>query len=162
MIEHTDIRYGTSSQDRLDQTGDPSPTGARAALESFYHALNHRDGEVMRAVWADDPLAQLNNPVGGILRGGEKAAALYDQIFAGPVRLEVSFGDIVEYLSADHALFAGRESGHYVAGASEPVALEIRTTRYFRYESGRWAQYHHHGSIDNPEALAAYQRAIAR
>jgi hypothetical protein len=27
-------------------------------------------------------------------------------------------------------------------------------------EVGRWRQYHHHGSIDDPAALQAYQLAI--
>jgi len=40
------------------------------------------------------------------------------------------------------------------------VRLEIRTTRYFRYEQGHWRQYHHHGSIDDQAALAAYQHAV--
>jgi len=32
------------------------------------------------------------------------------------------------------------------------VALEIRTTRYFRYQDGRW---------HDPDALRAYQQAVA-
>lgn len=40
------------------------------------------------------------------------------------------------------------------------VPLEIRTTRYLRYEAGRWQQYHHHGSVDDAAALAAYQQAV--
>jgi hypothetical protein len=39
--------------------------------------------------------------------------------------------------------------------------LTIRTSRYFRYVDSSWAQFHHHGSIDDPEALHAYQRAVA-
>jgi hypothetical protein len=161
VITHSDAEYGPSAQNRLAAATDPSPTGARRALESFYYALNHRDGEAMRGVWADDPLAQLNNPLGGILRGGPAAVGLYARIFAGPVRLEITFGDIIEYLGPHHAVFAGREIGHYATADAVPVPLEVRTSRYFRYENGRWAQYHHHGSIDDPEALTAYQRAIA-
>jgi hypothetical protein len=40
------------------------------------------------------------------------------------------------------------------------MPLRIRTTRYFRYENGAWRQFHHHGSIDDAESLAAYQRAV--
>ncbi|MFF4402980.1 hypothetical protein [Streptomyces sp. NPDC001404] len=36
----------------------------------------------------------------------------------------------------------------------------IRTSRYFRYEGGFWRQYHHHGSIDAPDLLRAYQQAV--
>jgi hypothetical protein len=55
-------------------------------------------------------------------------------------------------------VFAGRETGEYTV--TETVPLSIRTTRFFTYEDGRWVQVHHHGSIDNAEALAAYQQAI--
>jgi hypothetical protein len=115
---------------------------------------------VLREVWSGHSLAQLNNPLGGILRGGDAVCALYEKIFTGPVRLEVTFADIVEYAGQDHAVFAGRETGKYTdpAGAASP--LVIRTSRYFRYHEGCWHQYHHHGSIDDPEMLAAYQRAI--
>jgi hypothetical protein len=37
--------------------------------------------------------------------------------------------------------------------------LQIRTTRIFAY-AGTWVQVHHHGSIDDPAALAAYQQAV--
>jgi len=39
----------------------------------------------------------------------------------------------------------------------------IRTSRFFAYSEaiGRWVQFHHHGSIDSPEALRAYQHAVA-
>jgi hypothetical protein len=161
MIEHLDLRFGPEAVNRLAQTHQSSRDGALAALESFYYALNHRDPNAMRAVWADHPLAQLNNPLGGILRDGATAADLYARIFAGPARLEVTFSDIVAYLGPDHAVFAGREDGHYVVAGSEPVPLDIRTSRYFRYQGGRWAQYHHHGSIDDAGALAAYQQALA-
>jgi hypothetical protein len=67
-------------------------------------------------------------------------------------------GDIVEYSGEGHAVFAGRETGEY--RVTETVALTIRTTRFFAYEDGRWVQVHHHGSIDDADELAAYQKAI--
>jgi hypothetical protein len=82
------------------------------------------------------PLAQLNNPLGGILRCGDAVAELYDRILDGLVRLEVTFGDIVEYLGHDHALFAGRETGTYTDPGGADTPLEIRTSRYFRYQDG--------------------------
>ncbi|HSZ31640.1 MAG TPA: nuclear transport factor 2 family protein [Pseudonocardiaceae bacterium] len=66
----------------------------------------------------------------------------------------------VEYLGDTHAVFAGRETGTYTDPENTVVPLRIRTTRYFRYEQGRWQQYHHHGSIDDPAALRAYQHAV--
>ncbi len=160
MIRKLDAEYGPAARDRLAETADPSAEGARAALESFYHALNHRDAAVLAADWTGHSLAQLNNPLGGILRGGDAVTELYGKIFDGPVRVRVTFGDIVEYAGADHAVFAGRETGAYTGPDGVAVPLRIRTTRYFRYEDGAWRQFHHHGSIDDPEELAAYRRAV--
>ncbi|WP_211255616.1 YybH family protein [Actinocatenispora sera] len=160
LIDATSHRHGPESRNRLAETGHAGADGARAALETFYYALNQRDADVLRADWSDDPLAQLNNPLGGILRGGESITALYDRIFTGPVRVTATFRDIVEYLGDDHAVFAGREVGSWAGPDGVEVPLTIRTTRYFRYADGRWRQFHHHGSIDDPAALAAYQRAV--
>lgn len=160
MIEETDISFGPASGNRLSETDDPSVKGAQAALESFYYSLNNRDLDALRTDWSTNPLAQLNNPVGGILRGGDAIAELYARIFNGSVKVQVTFGDVVAYLGDRHAVFAGRETGNYTTADGATFPLEIRTTRYFRYEEGNWRQYHHHGSIDDPDALRAYQRAI--
>ncbi len=85
----------------------------------------------MRADWADSPLAQLNNPVGGILRGADAIAGLYSKIFCGTVRDQVSFTDVISYQSCEHAVFAGRETGWYSSHEGTPVPLEIRTSGYF-------------------------------
>ncbi|MBO0840374.1 MAG: nuclear transport factor 2 family protein [Sciscionella sp.] len=120
------------------------PTGGRIGIYRHSYALNSADGQALRQVWATDALAQLNNPVGGVLRGED--IALYDAIFAG-ARPRVTFGDVIEYAGDAHVVFAGRETGSYCDGDRE-VPLSIRTTRYFRYQYGNWRQYHHHGSID--------------
>lgn len=159
-IEKTEISFGPAARNRLDETTDASARGAEAALETFYYALNNQDREALRADWSAHALAQLNNPVGGILRGGDAITALYEKVFAGSLNVRVTFGDVVAYLGADHAVFAGRESGSWTDAEGVAVPLEIRTSRYFRYEDGRWQQFHHHGSIDDPAALAAYQRAV--
>ena len=67
---------------------------------------------------------------------------------------------MIAYQGREHALFAGRETGSYTAGGRAPVGLEIRTSRYFRYQDGHCRQYHHNGSIDDPAAPPAYQQAI--
>ncbi|WP_432941928.1 YybH family protein [Kribbella sp. CA-253562] len=152
--------FGPDARVRFDETTDPGRTGALAALETFYAALNQRDLDTLVRVWPADPLAQLNNPVGGILRGTEAIADLYDKVFHGRVRLTVTFGDIVEYLGADHAVFAGRETAEYAVDNGPAVPITFRTTRYLRYHEGRWLQFHHHGSVDDPKALAAYQAAV--
>jgi hypothetical protein len=71
MIRKTDLQYGPEARDRLAETTDPSRAGARAALESFYYALNNRNVEALSDDWADHPLVQLNNPLGRMLRGGD-------------------------------------------------------------------------------------------
>ena len=57
--------------------------------------------------------------------------------------------------------FAGRERGEFTRD-KHTVPLAIRTSRVFQYFGGQpgWRQVHHHGSIDDPEALAQYQRAV--
>ncbi|HEY3557912.1 MAG TPA: hypothetical protein VGL05_10625 [Kribbella sp.] len=49
------------------------------------------------AGWADDPLVQLNNPVGGILRGRDAVRELYERVFAGSLNVQVTFGDAATY-----------------------------------------------------------------
>lgn len=153
--------YGRDARNRLAEATEPTADGARAALESVYYALNNRDARTLRSVGSEHPLAQLDNPLGGILRGGDAISELYRKVVVGSVRLWVRFDDIVEYAGADHAVFAGRETGEYTDAAGTTAPLAIRTSRYFRYQDGRWRQYHHHGSIDEPDMLAAYQHAVS-
>lgn len=160
VILHSEPQYGPTSRNRLAEAAQASADGAHAALESFYYGLNRRDIEALKRDWTGHPLAQLNNPLGGILRGGTAISELYARIFEGAVRVEVTFGDVIEYLGEGHAVFAGRETGTYTRPEGAAVPLSIRTTRYFRYEEGRWQQFHHHGSIDDAEALGGYQRAV--
>lgn len=160
MIELVDYQFGPQARLRLAETRDPGREGAIAALESFYHALNRRDLDALSAVWSQDELAQLNNPVGGILRSGAAVTDLYRRIFSGDLRLTVTFADAVTYWWANAVVFAGREIGQYHDHDGATVPLTIRTSRVFGYDSGRWQQVHHHGSIDQPEELAAYQKAV--
>jgi hypothetical protein len=78
-------------------------------------------------------------------------------------RVEVSFGDIVAYQTAGMAVFAGRETGQFTGPGGRNLPLRIRTTRVFAYDqaAGCWGQVHHHGSIDDPDALRDYQDAVA-
>jgi SnoaL-like domain len=163
VITHVDAEYGPRARNRLAEATSPDLDGARAALESFYYAFNHRDPEVLEQVWVRDPLVQLNNPLGGMLRGADDIARLYRRVFRSPARVEVTFGDIVEYRAADMVVFAGRETGRVGEPAGRSAALHIRTTRVFAFDrpAGRWGQVHHHGSIDDPGALRDYQEAVA-
>jgi hypothetical protein len=160
----TDFGFGRGSRNRLAEARTPGATGAVAALETFYYALNRADLQTLSATWADDDLAQLNNPVGGILRSRAAVTDLYRRIFASGIDVQVTFRDAVTYLTDGTAAFAGREVGSYRNVDGDRAAIEIRTTRVFAWqpEQERWAQLHHHGSIDSPEALAAYRSAVLR
>lgn len=153
--------YGRDAIDRRVEAREPALEGARAALECFYFAFNRRSLDAFEAVWAQGPLISLNNPLGGIMRGLEDIRALYRRIFGGPARVWVEFYDIVEYAGQDTVVFAGRERGEFTRDG-RAIPLAIRTTRVFQYFGGQlgWRQVHHHGSIDDPDSLAQYQRAV--
>lgn len=157
FLEETVFR---GERNQLTDTLQPGLEGAQAALETFYYALNQRLSEPFRQIWLTDPLIQLNNPLGGIVRGADAINALYQRIFNGPVRVQVEFYDAVVYLTSEMAVFAGRECGSYERdGQMSP--LDIRTSRIFVYVPGQgWRQVHHHGSIDAAEQLAHYQQAV--
>lgn len=162
MTTLIDYDFGPDARNRLSEAGEHGEQGAVAALETFYYALNNAELDTLSAVWADDDLVQLDNPVGGILRSRAAVTDLYRRIFASGIDVQVSFTDAATYLSDDTAVFAGREVGSYRDANDERVPLEIRTTRIFswQHDLSRWAQQHHHGSIDSPEALDAYQTAV--
>ena len=128
-LEKTDIRFGPDSLNRLAGTADASVRGALAALESVYYAWHHRDADALRAVWSDSSLVQLDNPAGGILRGGDAIAGLYHKALASPANVRVTFGDVVAYDGQSHAVFAGRERGSYTAPDGTAMPLEIRARR---------------------------------
>ncbi|MEV5544383.1 nuclear transport factor 2 family protein [Saccharopolyspora shandongensis] len=162
MIALLDYQFGPNSRKRLAASADPSQEGAVAALETFYYALNRRDLDTLSAVWSQDELVQLNNPVGGILRSGSAVTDLYRRIFTGNLFLTVTFVDAATYGWPEVAVFAGREVGQYHDRTGATVPITIRTSRVFGYDHavGRWLQVHHHGSIDDPEQLAGYQREV--
>jgi hypothetical protein len=158
----TTFNYGPDAQDRLAAATDPGPDGARSALESFYYAFNSRNIDALGSVWCEEPMPQLNNPLGGMLRGKLAIVELYRRIFGSPARVWVRFGDALEYFGPGSAVFAGRENGEYRDGETA-IPLIIRTTRIFHYlGSVGWRQVHHHGSIDDADALRRYQDAVKR
>jgi len=161
MISHSQICYGRDAANRIDGIHEPGIKGARILLESFYFAFNNRNLEVLSKVWADHELIQLNNPLGGILRGYEAIAALYGQVFTEPASVWVELNDIVEFQTEDMIVFAGRETGEFTKN-NQTLPLSIRTSRviqWFGSETG-WKQVHHHGSIDDSRHLEAYQQAV--
>ncbi|QBD76616.1 DUF4440 domain-containing protein [Ktedonosporobacter rubrisoli] len=156
-ITYLDETVITGAQNRQTEMQQATFEGALAALETFYHGFNTHSLELLGQNWLDAPLAQLNNPVGGIVRGAKAINNVYARIFAGPVNVQVEFYDIVAYASSGMVVFAGRERGTY-GSKDKANPVDIRTTRIFAYnsEQGGWRQVHHHGSIDNAERLAHY------
>ena len=161
MILHSDRTYGRASHNLIQEVHEPDIRGARALVETFYYAFNARDLDTFSQVWAEHALIQLNNPLGGIMRGYEDIASLYRRILMGEARVWVELGDIVEFQTDRMVVLAGRETGEFTH-RGETLALAIRTSRVVQWlgsETG-WLQVHHHGSIDNPELLRAYQNAV--
>lgn len=161
MIKHSQRCYGRFSENRIYSVREPGIVGARMLVESFYYAFNHRDLAVLKQVWAEHDLIQLNNPLGGILRGYEPIAALYSRVFSGAASVWVELDDIIEFETENMIVFAGREHGEFALN-NQTLALTIRTSRivqWFGADVG-WRQVHHHGSIDDSQLLEAYQRAV--
>jgi limonene-1,2-epoxide hydrolase len=161
MIAHTQQNYGRSAHNRIGQAIQPGMEGARALVEAFYYAFNQRDMNVFAKVWAEHELIQLNNPLGGILRGYEPISELYRGIFNGNARVWVELHDIVEFQSDAMVVFAGREKGEFTKG-EVTLPLSIRTSRIVQWMGNDigWKQVHHHGSIEDAQLLAEYQGAV--
>jgi ketosteroid isomerase-like protein len=129
------------------------------ALSEFYEALNNRDLGLMSRNWAQTDEAIMDNPVGGIKRGWEEIKTVYERIFRSSGQYWFEFYDYSYHEAGDIFYVVGRERGEYRAGESV-LKMAIRTSRVFRRIDGEWRQVHHHGSIDDPKLLAAYQDAV--
>jgi ketosteroid isomerase-like protein len=130
-----------------------------AALVDFYAAFNQRDLSRMTQNWWQSASASMSNPLGGIRRGWHEIEMVYRKIFNGPARVYVEYYDF-NIVETGHMFCAvGRERG-WVSKDDVKLALAIRTTRIFQRVESRWQQVHHHGSIDDPALLQAYQAAV--
>ncbi len=133
--------------------------GALDALIGFYRAFNAGDLEALAANWADGDKPSMDNPIGGIRRGWPSIREGYAKLFGGTAKVQVAFHDFTSQGGDDWHLFVGRERGSCVT-ADRNIELRIRTTRLFTRIDGVWCQLHHHGSIEEPAMLAAYQEII--
>jgi len=142
----------------LEELGDLSRP--EQALAQFYRALNGRDLVLLADNWEQSDEVVMDNPVGGVARGWEAIRAVYARLFAGSARLSVEFHDYTIHGSDSIFYAVGRERGRF---ERRPIALDlvIRTTRIFCRTNGRWRQVHHHGSIEDPALLGAYQQAVS-
>jgi ketosteroid isomerase-like protein len=155
IAEPTPINAAITGREATDPTTPPG------ALSEFYRAFNGRDLALMERNWESSPEAAMDNPLGGIKRGWLEIRQVYQRIFEGAARVEVEFHDYTLHSVGDVFWAIGREHGRFERdGAS--LDLAIRTTRLYRRDAagGRWRQVHHHGSIEDPQLLAAYQQAV--
>ena len=130
------------------------------ALRQFYRAFNTRDLAMMAENWHASETVAMDNPLGGIKRGWPEIRSLYERLFNGPGRVQVEFHDYTLHVIGEVFYAVGRERGTFAADGTT-IDLAIRTSRVFRLLDDRWRQVHHHGSIDDPPLLSAYQQAVA-
>jgi hypothetical protein len=136
-------------------------TRPEETLAHFYRALNSRDLALLEQNWEPSDEVAMDNPLGGIMRGWPEIRGVYERLFSGPARVRVEFFDYTLHVFETMFFAVGRERGQLEAG-NDVLDLAIRTTRIFRFSSGRWRQLHHHGSIDQPALLAAYQEVVEK
>lgn len=129
------------------------------ALADFYAAFNGRDLARMKANWSGGDDIAMSNPLGGIRRGWTEIGEVYNRIFTGSAVVRVEYFDYTLHQQGDLFFAVGRERGEF-ARKTTSLTLAIRTTRIFRLDAGRWKQVHHHGSIEDPTLLQAYQQAV--
>lgn len=128
-------------------------------LVDFYRAFNQGDLRLMEENWLHSADASMSNPLGGVKRGWNEIATVYDWIFNGPAEVYVEYYDYSLHRGADMFTVVGRERGYFKLGTTR-LELAIRTSRtYLRIEDD-WRQLHHHGSIDDPALLNKYQQAV--
>lgn len=113
----------------------------------------------MSSSWAQGEDIVMDNPLGGIKRGWNEIRAVYESIFTGSARVYVEFYDYTIHEEGNMFYAVGRERGELRVGETV-LNLAIRTTRVFKLTNNRWRQVHHHGSIDDPDMLRRYQRAV--
>jgi len=135
-------------------------TSAFQALVQFYCAFNKRDVAMMEKNWANNDEIAMDNPLGGIKRGWSEIRSVYERIFNGPAEVYVEYYDYTIHLTPEIFYAVGRERGYFRLDGKE-LKLAIRTSRIFQKIDGKWRQVHHHGSIEDPQLLAAYQGAVA-
>ncbi|UFW65916.1 nuclear transport factor 2 family protein [Rhizobium laguerreae] len=142
-------------------TGNEAKTGDGPldALIEFYRAFNAADMTGLEAVWVEGEAPSMDNPIGGIRRGWGAIAEGYSRLFEGQAKVQVVFHDFTSQGGEDWHLFVGRERGRCET-PEERLDVAFRTTRWFVRMNDTWRQLHHHGSVEDPEMLADYQRLI--
>jgi SnoaL-like domain len=149
----------------LADTAVPGIKGAVAALETFYHAFNIRSVDLLKQIWAEDPLAQLVTPLVGHIRGSAGIAVAYGRMPSGPVQMQTVLDEIVAYITPGVVVFTMRERGTVRQHSGHDVTtdlLEGRTSCVFRFigSQGGWRLIYHQVSLGDPDIFARLQRAV--
>jgi len=133
----------------------------QSALQNFYRAFNARDLQKMTENWLQTEAASMSNPLGGVRRGWDEISTVYKRLFHGKATVYVEFYDYSIHQSEQFFCAVGRERGYFEM-AGQKLDLAIRTSRIYQKQSGLWKQLHHHGSIENPDLLKAYQTNVVK
>ncbi len=128
------------------------------ALSKFYGAFNQRNLAEIAQVWAQTDEVAIINPV-GMTRGWEEIRAAYARMFGGPGSAQVEFYDYSVHADGEFFYAVGRERGEFHQGGTS-LSLAARITKILKFIGGRWRLVHHHVSLDDPKALAAFQQAL--
>jgi hypothetical protein len=162
-LSKLNLEFGVDAKNNIENVNQKSIDGALACLGTFYYSFNNKDIDTFKKVWYNNDLIQLNNPLGGIVRGIKPIVEVYERIFNSQARVWVKFTDIIYYATEEMIVFAGTEIGEF-STHNETIPLKIRTSRIFGYLDNEksWFQLHHHGSIDNPDLLHKYQNAVKK
>ena len=129
------------------------------ALVEFYKAFNGRDFELMQKNWLNNEEIAMDNPLGGIKRGWSEIKSIYERIFNGQAKVYVEFYDYTIVPMEGGFVAIGRERGS-VEIKGKKLELAIRTSRIYKLVEGSYKQVHHHGSIEEPALLKAYQELV--
>jgi len=143
-------------------TGNEPQTDLRQpeqALAQFYRALNTRDMALMEQNWDNTDQAAMDNPLGGIKRGWPEIRSVYEKLFRVEGTYQFEFYDYTLHHFGDVFYVVGRERGQ-ISKPGASLEMKIRTSRIFHFDGNHWRQLHHHGSIEDPQLLAAYRASV--